>query len=208
VSLSLAARSRPDRGGRKAAKPDAPASEERPRVCVAQIGGPHGVRGEVRLKSFTADPEAVARYGPLQTEDGRRSFEIETTLRQDKDAMIVRLRGVDDRSAAEGLRNLRLYIPRARLPETEDNETFYHADLIGLAVVDGEGVAIGTVTAVHNFGAGDLIEVEPLGGGTTVLLPFTETVVPRVDIAAGRVVVDPPRDALGSAEALSRNRRG
>jgi 16S rRNA processing protein RimM len=177
-------------------------------VCVAQIGGPHGVRGEVRLKSFTADPEAVARYGPLQTEDGRRSFEIETTLRQGKDAMIVRLRGIDDRNAAEGLRNLRLYIPRTRLPETEDSETFYHADLIGLAVVDAQGASIGTVTAVHNFGAGDLIEVQPLGGGPTALLPFTETVVPMVDIAAGRVVVDPPQDALGSAEALSRNGRG
>jgi 16S rRNA processing protein RimM len=204
----LPARSRPDRGGRKAAKPRASASEERPRVCVAQIGGPHGVRGEVRLKSFTADPEAVARYGPLQTEDGRRSFEIETTLRQDKDAMIVRLRGIDDRNAAEGLRNLRLYIPRTRLPETEDSETFYHADLIGLAVVDPQGGSIGTVTAVHNFGAGDLIEVQPLGGGPTALLPFTETVVPMVDIAAGRVVVDPPEDALGSGEALSRNGRG
>jgi 16S rRNA processing protein RimM len=160
------------------------------------------------MKSFTADPEAVARYGPLETEDGRRSFEIEATLRQDKDAMIVRLRGIDDRNAAEALRNLRLYIPRARLPETEDDETFYHADLIGLAVVDTQGVPIGKVTGVHNFGAGDLIEVAPLGGGPTTLLPFTETVIPRVDIAAGRVVVDPPEDAPESDAPRSRKGRG
>jgi 16S rRNA processing protein RimM len=160
------------------------------------------------MKSFTADPEAVARYGPLETEDGRRSFEIEATLRQDKDAMIVRLRGIDDRNAAEALRNLRLYIPRARLPETEDDETFYHADLIGLAVVDTQGVPIGKVTGVHNFGAGDLIEVAPLGGGPTTLLPFTETVIPRVDIAAGRVVVAPPEDAPESDAPRSRKGRG
>jgi 16S rRNA processing protein RimM len=172
-------------------------------VCVAQIGGPHGVRGEIRLKSFTVDPAAVARYGPLQSEDGRRSFEIES-MRQGKDAMIVRLNGIDDRDAAERLRNLRLYVPRSRLPATEDSETFYHADLIGLTVVDTRGASIGTVAAIHNFGAGDLIEVAPLGGGVTALLPFTEAVVPSVDIAAGRVVVDPPEDMFASREAPSR----
>ena len=172
---------------------------------MAQIAGPHGIRGEIRLKSFTVDPAAVARYGPLQTEDGRQSFEIEATLRQDRDAMIVRLRGVDDRDAAERLRNLRLYVPRSRLPATEDSETFYHADLIGLAAVDRLGVSIGKVTAVHNFGAGDLIEVEPLGGGPSALLPFTETVVTSVDIAGGRVVVDAPEQAFD--EAPPRRRR-
>jgi 16S rRNA processing protein RimM len=207
VSLSLSARPRRDRTGRTAAKPGASPPQEERRVCVAQIGGPHGVRGEIRLRSFTAEPEAVARYGPLQTEDGRRSFEIEAMLRQDKDAMIVRLRGVDDRNAAEGLRNLRLYVPRARLPATEDGETFYHADLVGLAVVDAQGRSIGTVAGVHNFGAGDLIEVEPFGGGPTTLLPFTDTVVPRVDIAAGRVVIDPPADAPELSEQLSRKRK-
>jgi 16S rRNA processing protein RimM len=171
-------------------------------VCVAQIGAPHGVRGEVRLKSFTAESEAVARYGPLQTEDGRRSFEIEATLRQDKDGLIVRLRGIDDRNAAEALRNVRLYVPRARLPETEDSETYYHADLIGLAVVDVQGASIGTVAGVQNFGAGDLIEVEPHGGGPTTLLPFTAAAIPKVDLAAGRIVVDPPEDALGPDETL------
>jgi 16S rRNA processing protein RimM len=204
----VAARPRLDRGGRRAEKPRASPPDDRPRVCVAQVGGPYGVRGEVRLKSFTADPEAVTRYGPLETEDGRRRFEIDATLRQDKDAMIVRLRGIDDRNAAEALRNLRLYVPRARLPETEDDETFYHADLIGLAVVDMQGGSVGKVTGVHNFGAGDLIEVAPLGGGPTTLLPFTETVVRRVDIAAGRVVVDPPEDAPESDAPPSRKGRG
>ena len=177
-------------------------------MCVAQIGAPHGVRGELRLKSFTADPKAVARYGPLQSEDGQQSFEIEATLVQEKDALIVRLRGIDDRNAAEGLRNLRLYIPRARLPATEDSETFYHADLIGLAVVDTQGAAVGKVTGVHNFGAGDLIEVEPLAGLPTLLLPFTATAVPSVDIAGGRVVVAPPADAPEPSEALAGKRSG
>jgi 16S rRNA processing protein RimM len=199
---------RSDRGGRKVASARASPSQAPRRVCVAQIGAPHGVRGEVRLKSFTADPDAVARYGPLQAEDGRRSFEIEAMVRQDKDAMIVRLRGIDDRNAAEALRNLRLYVPRERLPETEDSDTFYHADLIGLKAVDTEGVPLGTVTAVYNFGAGDLIEVAPPGGGETVLLPFTESVVPTVDLAAGRIVVNPPELAQGSADIPARQGKG
>src|SRR6266540_5937889 len=143
------------------------------RVCVAQIGAAHGVRCEVRLKSFTENPLAVARYGPLETEDGARAFAIEA-IRPAKDVLIARLKGVEDRAAAEGLKNLRLYVPRARLPEPETDE-FYHADLIGLAVTRRNGSACGTVVAVHNFGAGDLIEVKPTGGAT-YLLPFTEDV--------------------------------
>jgi 16S rRNA processing protein RimM len=208
VSLSLPARSRPGRGRHVPDKARAGPADARPCVCVAQIGAPYGVRGEVRLKSFTADPKAVAHYGPLQTEDGRQSFEIEATLAQQKDALIVRLRGIGDRNAAEGLRNLRLYIPRARLPATEDSDTFYHADLIGLAVVDTQGAVVGKVAAMHNFGAGDLIEVEPLAGPPTVLLPFTATAVPSVDIAGGRLVVAPPPDAPEPGEVLARKRSG
>jgi 16S rRNA processing protein RimM len=162
------------------------------RVCVAQIGAAHGVRGEVRLKSFTADPLSVARYGPLETEDGRQ-LEIEA-LRPAKDRLIARLKGVADRGAAEALRNIRLYVPRERLPQPADDE-FYQADLVGLAAQTRNGEPFGIVKAVHNFGAGDLLEIEPAAGGATVLLPFTETVVPVVEIANGRIVVAPPEDA-------------
>ena len=161
------------------------------RVCVAQIGAPHGVRGEVRCQVFAEDPMALARYGPLETEDGSQRFEIEQ-LRPAKRSFIARLRGIDDRTAAERLNNVALYVPRARLLPPEDNETFYHADLIGLTAVDRAGVTVGTVVAVRNFGAGDLLEIQPTGRSPTVLLPFSAAAVPTVDIAGGRIVVDPP----------------
>jgi 16S rRNA processing protein RimM len=158
------------------------------RICVAQIGAPHGVRGEVKLWPFTADPHAVQDYGPLETEDGAASFEIEA-LRAAKDHLVVRIKGVTDRNAAERLTNTKLFVPRERLPATEADDEFYHADLIGLAVVDTAGNALGSVAAIHNFGAGDLVEVKP-AQGATVLLPFTEAAVPEVDIAGRRIVVD------------------
>ena len=160
------------------------------RVCLGQIGAPHGVRGEVRLHSFTADPAAITSYGPLESEAGR-VVEIEA-MRRAKDHFVVRISGVADRNAGELLKNIKLYVPRARLPEPERPDEFYHADLIGLAVVDRTGEKRGTVVAVHNFGAGDLIEVTPEAGGKTELLPFDETHVPVVDIAAGKIVVVPP----------------
>ena len=159
------------------------------RICVAQIGAPHGVRGEVKLWTYTAAPEAVRDYGPLESEDGARRFEIET-LRAAKDHLVVRLKGVNDRDAAERLTNTKLFISRDRLPATDDDDEFYHADLIGLAVVDADGNGLGSVAAIHNFGAGDLVEVKPAQGNTTVLLPFTEATVPVVDIAGRRIVVD------------------
>jgi len=164
------------------------------RVCVARIGAAHGTRGDVRLWSFTADPIAVANYGPLESADGER-FEIET-LRPGKGFLLVRLKGIVDRSAAERLNNVELYVLRERLPEPDAADEFYHADLIGLTVVDAEGAALGRVVAVQNFGAGDLIEVQPAGGGETVLLPFTEAVVPVVDIAGGRLVIHAPEEVL------------
>ncbi len=159
-------------------------------VCLGQIGAAHGLRGEVRLHSFTADPAAIVGYGPLETEDGR-IFEIET-MRPAKDHFVAKISGIADRDAAERLKNTKLYVPRERLPEPEQPDEFYHADLIGLAVVNGAGQKRGTVVAVHNFGAGDLIEVMPQAGGKTELLPFDETHVPTVDIAAGKIVVMPP----------------
>jgi 16S rRNA processing protein RimM len=164
------------------------------RICVAQIGAPHGIRGEVRLRSFTADPMAVANYGALESEDGQRIFEIET-IRPARDFLVVRFKGVADRSAAEQLRNLRLYVARERLPVPQADE-FYHADLIGLAAVTADGIAVGTVVAVHDFGAGDLLELQIAGERDTVLLPFTAATVPVVDIAGGRIVIDPPQGWL------------
>src|SRR3954451_14423422 len=129
------------------------------------------MRGEGRLKAFTEDPLSVTRYGALESEDGQRRFEIEA-VRPAKDMLVARLKGVADRDAAKALTNLRLYVPRERLPKPADDE-FYHADLIGLAATKASGEVIGTVKAVHNFGAGDLIEIEPVSGGVTIMLPFT-----------------------------------
>lgn len=162
------------------------------RVCIAQIGAAHGVRGEVRLKAFTEDPLSVARYGPLESEDGKQHFEIET-VRPAKDVLVARLKGVTDRDAAERLTNLRLYVARERLPKPDAGE-FYHADLVGLTVTRQNGETIGTVKAVHNFGAGDLLEIEP-PSGVTIMLPFDESTVPVVDIAGGKIVIEPPVDA-------------
>ncbi len=180
------------------------------RICLGQIGAAHGVRGEVRLRSFTADPAAIANYGPLQTEDGR-VFEI-TSLRPAKDYFVATLSGIADRNAAERLANTKLYVPRERLPEPEQPGEYYHADLIGLAVVDRAGKRLGSVIAVHNFGAGDLIEVKPDASGKTEFVVFSETNVPTVDIAAGKIVIDLPAveseapPAKGARSAAKRSR--
>jgi 16S rRNA processing protein RimM len=163
------------------------------RICVARIGAAHGVRGEVKLWSFTEEPAAVANYGPLETQDGTRCFEIET-MRAAKDHFVVRIAGVNDRDAAEKLRNIELYIPRARLPKIEEVDTFYHADLVGLDAVTPDGARVGTVHALHNFGAGDIIEIAPAGGGDPLMLPFNETTVPKIDVAARQIVVVPPAE--------------
>jgi 16S rRNA processing protein RimM len=169
------------------------------RIRVARIGAAHGIRGEVKLWSFTEDPLAVTQYGPLETEDGKRRFEIEAA-RQAKDFLVARLVGIADRSAAETLRNTDLYMSRERLPPIEEDDTFYHADLVGLAVVSEDGVALGTVAAIHNFGAGDLIEIAPAAGGEALLIVFNETTVPTVDLKAGRIVVVPPDEIEAKEE--------
>jgi 16S rRNA processing protein RimM len=162
------------------------------RICVARIGAAHGIKGEVRLWSFTADPAAVADYGPLESEDGTQRFEIEA-MRPAKDHLVARLSGVRDRDAAERLVNTRLYVARERLPAPEPEE-FYHADLIGLRAESRDGAALATIVGIHDFGAGDLLELRPLAGGGTVLMPFNAQTVPVVDIAGGRIVIDPPQD--------------
>jgi 16S rRNA processing protein RimM len=162
------------------------------RICVAQIGAAHGVRGEVKLKSFTADPLAVKDYGPLTTEDGAVSFVIEA-VRSAKGHLVARLAGIGDRDAAEKLARTRLYVPRERLPPPAADE-FYHADLIGLAAVTADGNEFGTVVAIHDFGAGDILELRPTSGETTVMLPFNDACVPEVDLAGKRVTVVLPEE--------------
>ena len=164
------------------------------RVCLGAIAGAFGVRGEVRLKSFTADPADIAAYGPLETEDGARRFDVELTGRT-KGALVARLSGIASKEEADALRGMRLFVPRAALPAPGEDE-YYHVDLIGLAVQDTGGAPLGRVKAVHNHGAGDILEVQPPGGGATLLLPFTRAAVPTVDLAAGRIVVDPPEGLL------------
>ena len=163
------------------------------RVCVGVITGAHGVRGLLRVKSFTAEPEAVAAYGPLEDERGERRFELEL-VGAVKGVLLARLAGIADRDAAERLKGVRLYLRRDALPAPGEEE-YYHADLLGLAVVLGDGTPFGRVKAVHDFGAGDSLEVERPQGGV-VLVPFTRAVVPVVDIAGGRLVVAPPEGLL------------
>jgi 16S rRNA processing protein RimM len=151
------------------------------------------------LRSFTAEPAAITTYGPLESEDGR-VFTIET-LRPAKDFFVVKLSGVTNRDAAERLTNTKLYVPRERLPEPQAPDEYYHADLIGLRVVDCARRPCGTVVAIHNFGAGDIIELRPMQGGDTQLLPFDAATVPEVNLRAGEIVVNPSPLAGEGGEA-------
>jgi 16S rRNA processing protein RimM len=163
------------------------------RVCVGVVTAAHGVRGAVRLKSFTAEPGDVARYGPLQDETGERQFSLRI-LGSAKGVLIAAISGIEDRDRAETLRGVRLYLPRSALPPT-DEEEYYHADLIGLEAALNNGTPIGTVRAVHDFGAGDTLEIER-ASGPPLMVPFTRAVVPLVDLDAGRLVLDPPPGLL------------
>jgi 16S rRNA processing protein RimM len=167
------------------------------KIRIARIGAAHGVRGEVKLWPFTEDPMAALNYGPLETEDGARQFEIES-LRPAKDFLVARLKGVDDRNAAEMLRNIDLFVPRDRLPPIEEDDTFYHADLVGLSAVTPDGAALGTVMAMHNFGAGDVVEIALPGSDRTVMVPFTDAAVPEIDLKAKRIVVVVPEEVSGA----------
>ena len=166
-------------------------------ICIARIGAPHGVRGAVKLWTFTEDPMAVKQYGPLATKDGARKFEV-ASAREANGHLVATLKGVATREDAERLNGIELYIPRDRLPATDDDE-YYHADLIGLSAVTTADQPLGKVIAIHNFGAGDIIEIAP-PQGPTLLLPFTNAVVPTVDLAAGRVVIELPGEIEGDDE--------
>jgi 16S rRNA processing protein RimM len=169
-------------------------------ICVARIGAAHGVRGAVKLWTFTEDPFAVKQYGPLATKDGVRQFEV-TQAREARDHLVASFKGVTTREQAERLNGIELYVARDRLPATEEGE-YYHADLVGLAAVTAADEPIGRVVAIHNFGAGDIIEIVP-PHGPTLLLPFTDAVVPTVDIAGGRVVIDQPAEIEGEERSAT-----
>lgn len=167
-------------------------------LCLGHISGAHGLKGEVRIESYTAVPEDIAAYGVLASEDGAQRFEV-LSLRPGKGgAVIARLAGVSDRDAAERLKGVRLYIERARLPEPETDE-WYHGDLIGLAAIDADGQKLGDVVSVQNFGAGDLLEIRLADSRKTGFVPFTAECVPHVDVKGGRLTVVPPWRLNGEA---------
>lgn len=167
------------------------------RVCVGAITGARGLKGEVRIKSFTAEPEDVAAYGPVSDKAGRRGFEI-VIIGRVKGALVARIKGVDDRDAAEALKGTELYVLRSALPEPEAG-AYYHADLKGLKVETRDGAALGSVKAVHNFGAGDVLEVAG-GTGRGFMVPFAAGVV-SVDLESGRITVTPPAGLLAGDDA-------
>lgn len=163
-------------------------------ILMGKIGAAHGIKGEVRITTFTGDPDAIANYGPLDTDRAGLTVTIETA-RLSKNVLVARLKGIRDRNEAEKLNGVSLFIDRDRLPEPDDEDDFYHADLIGLDARLESGVSIGAVSALLNYGAGDLIEVRDPRSGDTFLYPFTKTVVPTIKIADGFLVIAPPLDA-------------
>ncbi|KZY04820.1 MULTISPECIES: ribosome maturation factor RimM [unclassified Sulfitobacter] len=164
------------------------------RVCVGAIAGAYGVRGEVRVKSFCANPEDIETYSPLTDAAGARSFAL-AILRPIKNGFAARIAEVSTKEEADALRGVDLYAARGDLPSLPDDE-FYHADLIGLEVYDTGGTLIGKVRTVQNHGADDLLELQLAGSSATVYLPFTRSAVPTVDLSAGRIIADPPLGVL------------
>jgi len=164
-------------------------------VCLGVMVGAHGVRGLVKVKSFTEAPEDVAAYGPVSDKSGKRRWTLQVTgpAPGKRDVMLAKVEGVGDRDAAQALHGTELYVARAALPALAEEETFYHADLIGLRVEDPDGRELGKVAAVENYGAGDFLELER-PDGKLLLLAFTRAVVPEVDIAGGRLVALPPAE--------------
>ena len=160
---------------------------EKNRVLIGRIGAPHGVRGEVLIQSYAEDPQAIASYGPLLSEDGTRRIELKV-VRVTSKGIVARISGIGDRNGVEALKGLALYVERSRLPAAAEGE-FYRADLIGLRAVAPDGSALGTIVAVDNYGAGDILELRIEGEPETELIPFADAYVPAVDIAAGTVTV-------------------
>ena len=170
------------------------------RIVVGRFGAPHGVRGEIRLQSFTADPLAIASYGPLAGPDGR-VFTLAGVRRVRDDMLVARVTGIATREAAQALTHIELCVDRAALPPPGEDE-FYITDLIGLAAVAADGAPLGTIVDVPNYGGGNLVEVRSAAGGETLLFPFTHAVVPDIDLAGRKVTIVPPDEVEGGdAEA-------
>ncbi|MCH8112813.1 MAG: ribosome maturation factor RimM [Proteobacteria bacterium] len=192
--------------------PEEKAAQES-KVCLGVISGAHGIRGEVKIKAFGEDPLAIGAYGPLSGETGGTTVEI-TTVRPNKGGVIARIKGIEDRTQAEALKGLKLYVERSALPDAAEDE-YYHADLVGLSVELSDGKPMGKVIAVQDFGAGPMLEIRLSGpaqtgakAGTkaenTLLAPFTREIVPEVDLAGGRLVLDPPPGLLEGPKPAKR----
>lgn len=164
------------------------------KLLMGRIGAAHGIKGEVRIQSFTEDPLALVSYGPLSTNRPGLTIRI-LAARTTTNVLVARLEGINDRNAAEKLNGVELYVDRALLPDPDDDDDFYHADLIGLKARLADGSEIGEVMAVPNFGAGDLLEIRDPRSGDTYLYPFSKAVVPEVRIAEGYLLIDPPIEA-------------
>jgi 16S rRNA processing protein RimM len=169
------------------------------RIAVGVFGAPHGVRGEVRLKSYTGDPMAIADYAPLTDKTGERRFVLKSARLFKDDLLVVALQGVNDRDQAATLTRMELFVEREQLPEADEDE-FYHADLIGLRALDEQRAEIGIISAVHDFGAGDILDIKPASGGASLLLPFTKAIVPQIDLAKGTLTLVLPDEIIGEEE--------
>lgn len=164
------------------------------KILLGQIGAAHGIKGHVRIATHTQDPLAIGTYGPLDTDRPGLTVTL-SKLRLHKTVVVAQIKGIADRNAAEALNGVNLFVDRAKLPEIDDEDDFYHADLIGLEARLDTGITIGKVSALPNFGGGDLIEVRDPNSGDTYLYPFTKTVVPQVNIAEGYLTIVVPLDA-------------
>jgi 16S rRNA processing protein RimM len=162
-------------------------------ILMGVFGAPQGVRGEIRVKSLTGDPRAIGAYGSLTNKGRTRAFAFESLRPLKDDMLAARIAGVSSREAAEALKNVEIFARRDQLPPPDEDE-FYYDDLVGLEAVDVEGARFGRVISLMNHGAGDVLEIAPADGGETLLLPFTKSVAPRIDFAAGRVVIEPPSE--------------
>lgn len=161
-------------------------------ILLGVIGAAHGIKGEVRLKSYTEDPHAIATYGPLQMGDGTQSLII-VSARLQKSMLIVKIKGIDDRNQAEGLNGVKLFVERSQLPAVGDDDEYYHTDIIGLKALTLEGEELGVVIAIPNFGAGDLLEIAPKRG-ETLFIPFRHENVPEIDVINGHLIIVPLAD--------------
>ena len=167
-------------------------------IRIGIFGTPHGVRGELRVKSYAQDPKAIGAYGSLTDRTGKSVFKLTATRFVRDDMLVVRLAGVDNRDDAEKLAGVELFVTRDQLPPPSDDE-FYHDDLVGLEALTRQGDKLGRVVALRNFGAGDILEIAPPSGGETLMLPFTKAVAVEVDLAKGRIVIVPPHEIDGEA---------